>query len=594
MSGSQRVATGIFASRVVGLLREIVVGVALGGGPIADAFRGAMRIPNLLQNLLGEGSISAAFVPVYARLIEEERHDDATRLARQTLGVLSAVVVVIVALIVLAARPLVWITTLGGFTGQRYELTIELTRLTALGMGFLVLSAWCLGILNAHRRYLLSYSAPVLWSAAQIIGLGLALVLDVDTLDIARWGAIAMIVGSLLQLLVQVPTVRRVGGGGRPSLTIGPELREVLGRFVPAVGGRGVVQLGSYLDLALAGLLAAGALATLALIMPLYLLSIAVFGFSVAVSELTEMSRTTSGFAAVAARVRLAQRKVLLPAGLVTAGALGGGSIVIGLLYEDLNGLFGGDDAATRFGADNTTVAAAALAAFALGLPATMVARVNQNALYALGDVKGPARIAGVRLAVAVTVGFLAMIQLDHLAATDIDDAIEAVVEDTILVPDDATTGQARSILEAGIGGEIQSGPFGLTSIDGFPHWPPWEPLPHRERLGSNLDDQPGDVPRGTLFVHLGVVGLGIGSAAASWTEWLLLRRRLRRHLVGQSIATGLGRWVVMAGFAAFVVAVGVQRLGLPPVVDLIVLGLAAPGAYIGSLWFVGLRPIGR
>ncbi len=337
--GSQRVATGILASRGVGLIREVVIGAALGAGAVADAFRVAMRVPNLLQNLLGEGSISAAFVPVYARLIEDGRDDEAHRLARQTLGVLSAAVVILVTAIFAAARPLVWLTTFGGLSDERFELAVELTRYTALGVGFLVLSAFCLGVLNAHRRYLLSYSAPVLWSLAQIVGFAAALIASKSSGEIARWGAVAMVVGSFGQLAVQIPTVRAVGGWGRPSLSIGPELSEVLSRFVPAVGGRGVVQLSSYVDLALASFLVAGAIATIGYAMPLYLLSIAVFGFSVAVSELTEMSRTTAGLDAVAARVRSAQRRVLLPAGLVTAGAVGAGGIVVGSLYEFVNGL---------------------------------------------------------------------------------------------------------------------------------------------------------------------------------------------------------------------------------------------------------------
>lgn len=587
--GSQRVAAGILASRGVGLVREVVIGAALGGGAIADSFRVAMRVPNLLQNLLGEGSVSAAFVPVYARLVEDGRTAEAHRLARQTLGVLSAVVTLLVGLILLAARPLVWLTTFGGLSNERFDLAVELTRFTALGVGFLVLSAFCLGILNAHRRYLLSYSAPVLWSLAQIVGFGAALIADRSAGDIARWGAVAMVIGSFGQLAVQIPTVRSVGGLGRPSLSIGPDLRIVLGRFVPAVGGRGVVQLSSYVDLALASFLAAGAIATIGYAMPLYLLSIAVFGFSVAVSELTEMSRTRSGPDAVAARVRSAQRRVLLPAGLVTAGAIGGGSIVVGSLYEFVNGLLNSGDTRTAFSSANTTAVALTLAAFSLGLPAAMVARVSQNALYALGDVRGPARIALIRLIVGASVGFILMIQLDHLVVGSAD---------VLLDPDGPTSQQVESVVatdseldavvDLALGEPLGGSSLGLTEVGSFPHWPVWEPLPQREPFGSNLVDDPGAVPSGTLFVHLGAVGLGLGSAVASWTEWLLLRRRLHSRL-GESIATGIGRWIAVAGLAAFVGARLVAELGLPPIIDLLVVSATVLGVYVGSLRFIGL-----
>jgi putative peptidoglycan lipid II flippase len=583
------VAAGILASRGVGLIREVVIGAALGGGAIADSFRVAMRVPNLLQNLLGEGSVSAAFVPVYARLVEDGRTAEAHRLARQTLGVLSAVVTLLVGLILLAARPLVWVTTFGGLSNERFDLAVELTRFTALGVGFLVLSAFCLGILNAHRRYLLSYSAPVLWSLAQIVGFGAALIAGQSAGDIARWGAVAMVIGSFGQLAVQIPTVRSVGGLGRPSLSIGPDLRTVLGRFVPAVGGRGVVQLSSYVDLALASFLAAGAIATIGYAMPLYLLSIAVFGFSVAVSELTEMSRTRSGLDAVAARVRAAQRRVLLPAGLVTAGAIGGGSIVVGSLYEFVNGLLNSGDSRTAFSSANTTAVALTLAAFGLGLPAAMVARVSQNALYALGDVRGPARIALVRLIVGASAGFILMIQLDHLVVGSADELLDpdgptSQQVDSVV----ATDSELDAVVDLALGEPLGGSSLGLTEVGGFPHWPVWEPLPQREPFGSNLVDDPGAVPRGTLFVHLGAVGLGLGSAVASWTEWLLLRRRLQSRL-GESIATGIGRWIAVAGLAAFVGARLVAELGLPPVVDLLVVSATVLGVYVGSLRFIGL-----
>ena len=579
-SGSRKVATGILASRGVGLVREMVVAAALGRGAFADAFRVAMRVPNLLQNLLGEGSISAAFVPVYARLIEEGRNDDAHRLARQTLGVLSAVVSLLVALIFFGARLMVWLTTLGRISGERFELAVSLTRFTALGVGFLVLSAFCLGILNAHRRYLLSYAAPVLWSLAQIIGFAAALIFGQSAGDIARWGAISMVVGSLGQLVVQLPTVRTVGGLGRPSVSIGPELREVLGRFVPAVGGRGVVQLSSYVDLALASFLAAGAIATIGYAMPLYLLSIAVFGFSVAVSELTEMSRSTAGLDAVAARVRAAQRRVLLPAGVVTAGAIGAGGIVVGSLYEFINDLarrLFDVGAGTSFGSDDTTAVALTLAAFALGLPAAMVARVSQNALYALGDVKGPARIAVVRLVVGATIGFVLMLQFDRLIVGDLGSDTNV---DTVVAAD-------------GLGVDIGGSGLGLTAVDGFPHASFWEPLPNREAVTI---DEARSGASGTSFAHLGAVGLGLGSAVASWTEWFLLRRRLRDKL-GESVSTGIGMWVAIAGFAAFVAARAVASLDLPPIIDLVVVSGVVLGTYVGSLRFIGLigdQPVGR
>ncbi len=251
MSGSNRVAAGIFSSRVVGLIREILIGGILGRSATADAFRAAMRIPNMIQNLLGEGAISASFVPVFAGLVEDDKDEDQSRLAASILGHLAALVALLVILTIVLARPLVWLVTFGNWTGQRYEWAIELTRITAAGAGLLVLASLCLGILNSHRQYFLPYAAPMLWSGAQIIVLlGILVFADSGGIEISEparnWLASATVVGAALQLGVQIPAVSRLVQGFRPTLHRDENVAEVLRRFVPALTARGVVQLSSF------------------------------------------------------------------------------------------------------------------------------------------------------------------------------------------------------------------------------------------------------------------------------------------------------------------------------------------------------------
>ncbi|MEL6981722.1 MAG: lipid II flippase MurJ, partial [Actinomycetota bacterium] len=375
--------------------------------------------------------------------------------------------------------------------------------------------------------------------AAQIATLVVFGLLSWEVADIAVAVAWAVVVGSVAQVLVQLPKVRRLAPTVRPNLTRTPALSDVVSRFTPAVGARGVVQISSYADLALAGLLVFGALSWYTFALPLYLLPISLFGFSVAAAELAEMSRSTGGAQAVADRLTPALRQVLVPAGFVTAVFLVAGRPVVDALYGWLSRLF---DAGLTGSAEITTIGLV-LTAFAIGLPATMTARVTQNTLYSLGDVRGPARIAVLRLIVSVTVGLILILQLDWLTFDASDDIVR----------------------------------FGDV-----PHWPPWERVPEVRRLDRNAPP------------HLGVVGLALGAAAASWVEWFALRHRLRSKL-GLPVRSGWARSVTVAAVAAAVVMAGIGRLGLPSPIDAAVIGVIGAGIYGATLWIQGVRPaIGR
>src|SRR5688572_27136205 len=154
------VAAGILLSRIVGLVRERVFGFYFGVTDEADAFRAAFRIPNLLQNLFGEGVLSASFIPVYARLLAHGREAEAGRVAAAILSLLALVVSLLV-LAGILTTPYLIDAIVPGFTGEKRHLTIQLVRTLFPGAGLLVLSAWCLGILNSHGRFFLSYAAPV-------------------------------------------------------------------------------------------------------------------------------------------------------------------------------------------------------------------------------------------------------------------------------------------------------------------------------------------------------------------------------------------------------------------------------------------------
>ncbi len=400
---STLVAGGILLSRISGLVREQAIAFFLGNGLAVDAFRAALKIPNVLQNLLGEGVLSASFIPVYSRLLAEGHREDAGRVAGAVAGLLAAVAGVLVVVGVVAAEPITAVLA-PGFEGERLELTVTLVRILTPGIGFLALSAWCLGVLNSHRRFFLSYVAPVLWNAAAVAALvtfGLAGVGDSELAVALAWGAFA---GGVLQFAVQLPAVLRLEPGVRPvPRTDDPNTRRVLRAFGPVVAGRGVVQLAGYVDLALASLLAFGAVSALGYAQSLYLLPISVFGMSVAAAELPELSGSSPGEATIG-RLEAGLERVaffVLPTAVIYVVA---GDLVIGALFQ--RGAFDPRDSLQVW---------AILAAYSVGLLATTSSRLLQSALYASGDARTPAWVSGLRVTVSAALGAALMLPLDRV-----------------------------------------------------------------------------------------------------------------------------------------------------------------------------------
>ncbi|MCE2525193.1 MAG: murein biosynthesis integral membrane protein MurJ [Acidimicrobiia bacterium] len=402
------VGGGVVLSRLSGVAREVILGAFLGTRASADAFGAALRIPKLLQNLLGEGALSAAFIPVYAQVLEEGDEERAGRLAGAVAGLLAVLTGGLVLLAIFLAEPLTWLVA-PGFSGVRHELTVVLIRIMAGGIGLIVLAAWCLGVLNAHRRFFLSYVAPVLWNVAIIAAVaaaGVAGAVETGIAEAAAWG---VLVGGALQFAVQVPAVVSLVPRLRISLQMRLRgVREVARRFGPAVAGRGVVTLSSYVDVILASLLATGAIAYLDRAQVLYLMPISVFAVSVAAADLPELAREQDSRERMHERLVVGAARVLLFLVYALVAFVVLGRPIVGALYQRVN-----------FTADDTYVVWLVLAAYSLGIVAAGLSRLLQNTCYAAGDVKGPARIAAGRLVFAALGGLALMIQLDRVGVID-------------------------------------------------------------------------------------------------------------------------------------------------------------------------------
>ena len=396
------VGCGILLSRIAGLVRERMLATYFGTGPHADVLSAGLRLPNVLQNLLGEGTLSASFIPAYSALLGKGRTEEAGRVAGAAFALLLAIAGLVSLLGVVLAPFIVSVFT-PGFEGARRELLIAVVRVFFPMTGVLVLSAWALGILNSHRQFFLPYFAPVLWNAA-IIGTLVALGsrLDLNALVVAvAWGAL---LGGALQFGVQLPAVWRLDRQIR--LNTGrrePAFRDAVRKAGPAIMGRGVVQLSGYLDLVLASLLAVGALARMRYAQTLYLLPISLFAMSVAAAALPELARERDGaLGALRDRTAAASRRVaffVVPSFIAFVAV---GDVLVAGLYR-----------AGEFEAADVAVVWLILVGYSLGLLASTTTRVYQSAFFALRDTATPARAAVVRVAVALVAGAVLMVQFE-------------------------------------------------------------------------------------------------------------------------------------------------------------------------------------
>ncbi len=434
---AHRVALGILSSRVFGLLRESVLAYFFGAGPHADVFRIALRGPNLLQNLLGEQTLSASFIPIYSRMIGADRQEEAGRFAGAILGLLMATVSLVALTGILLAKPIVAILA-PGYLGDaarvaaglaevdRYALAVTAVRIVFPMTAVLVLSAWSLGVLNSHRRFFLAYFAPVLWNTSIILAMWVAASLGWQMLGepqkalsqtafrdrLLMAACVGALIGGVLQFAVQLPLVFRLLKGFRLSLSTRVEgVTQALAAFGPLAAGRGAVQLSGYLDLVLASFLVPGAIAALGWAQILYLLPIALFGVSVAAAELPELSLRT----APADRAGLRQR---LDASIRQMAFLTVPTVVgyLALGFYFVGGLF----RRGSFGLADNWLVYLVLAAYSLGLLASSTSRLLNNVFYALGQTRTPARVAVQRVILSGLTGGALMVGLDRVPVSRI------------------------------------------------------------------------------------------------------------------------------------------------------------------------------
>jgi putative peptidoglycan lipid II flippase len=401
------VAAGIFLSRIAGLIRDRVFAHYFGNSDAADAFKAALRIPNFLQNLFGEGVLSASFIPVYAGLLA--RHDEAE--ARRTAGAVAALLALTTSILVLVgvlATPYLIDAIAPGFHGEKRELTVRLVRILFPGVGLLVLSAWCLGVLNSHRKFFLSYTAPVIWNVAMIVTLWRfgSRYAQYPLAAVLAWGSVA---GSALQVGVQLPVVLKLLRGIHLSLSYHAEnVRIVVRNFFPVFVSRGVVQISAYIDALLASLLPTGAVAALAYAQTLYTLPVSLFGMSVSAAELPQMSGATGDDLQVAEilrnRLNAGLRQIAFFVVPSVMAFLALGDVIVGAIYRT-----------GRFTQNDQTYVWGILAGATVGLLASTLGRLYSSTYYALRDTRTPLRFAIIRVVLTTVLGYASALPLPLL-----------------------------------------------------------------------------------------------------------------------------------------------------------------------------------
>jgi putative peptidoglycan lipid II flippase len=514
VSSAHLVAAGILLSRIAGLLRDIVFANYLGTSGYASAFRGALRMPNVLQNLLGEGTLSASFIPVYSRLLEDGDEEAAGRLAGAIFALLVGVAGGLSLFGVLMAPVLVSVF-LAGFTGEIREVAIMCTRIIFPMTGILVLSAWALGILNSHRKFFVSYTAPVLWNAAMIATLLIfGTTMDQRGLVIAlSWGAL---IGGALQFLIQVPWIVKL----QRNLKFNADFRTshvstVVRNAGPAIMGRGVVQLSGWADMFLASFLFSGALAALGYAQTFYMLPVSLFGMSIAASELPELSRAGASAAEpLRRRVAAGLRQMAVFVVPSVMGYLILGDVIVGAMYQR------GD-----FVRADTILVYLILAAYSIGLLASTATRLYSSAFFALHDTKTPARTAFIRVALSIVVGVTLMLMLEPVTVFGV------------------TVGRAEPIMLMG----RPLGAVGLAAGAGVAAWIEWLIL--RKKLRERI----GDPAPGAVLIKL-FIAAGIAAAAARGVLMVLPEMPLPLTLL-----------IVMVPFGALYFAIA-NRLGVEEV----------------------------
>lgn len=371
-------------SRVLGLVREILLADVVGPGKVLDAFIFAFKFPNFFRRMFAEGAFNAAFVPLFAGRLQDEGHEAARRYAGEVAAVMTAWMLFLT-LVAMAAMPWIMIVLAWGWTDEpdKFDLAVNLTRITFPYLMFMVLTAMLSGMLNAFGRFAAAAAAPILLNIALIAAL---LAVHYGLVEMAghalAWAVASAGVAQFLWLALACRRMDILPRMPWPKLT--PGVRRLLVLMLPGVLGASVVHVNLLIDAFLATLLPEGSLSFLFLADRINQFPLGVVGVSVGVALLPLMTRQlrAGDDSAAAHNQNRAIEFALFLTVPAAAAFLAIGEPIVQVAFER-----------GSFLAEHTPKTALALSAFALGLPAAVLIKAFQPGFYAREDTVTPFKV---------------------------------------------------------------------------------------------------------------------------------------------------------------------------------------------------------
>jgi putative peptidoglycan lipid II flippase len=380
-----KTAFGTTFSRVLGYIRDLLVANVFGAGMFADAFYVAFRIPNLFRRLLGEGSFSAAFVPVLSEYLHTKEKAETQKFLNAVFTALFIVLVVISILGMFFSPLLVKIIAWGFNDPEKMQLIIELTRLMFPFILFICLAAFLLAALNTLHSFFIPAFASSALSFSEIFYM-LALAPLLVPGNQIKGLAISVIIGGALHFFIQYSKLKNLGWSLNFHVNFKhPGIKRIALLMIPSVIGLSVDQINAFVDSICASFLASGSTVALYYSNRLMQLPLAVFGLAFATVSLPAMSKAFAQKDMVALKNSLGYSIRFTIFTLLPAAA---GLIVIGLRIVKLLFEHGKFDALASLMTNN------ALFYYSLGLPAYAAAKIFANAFYSFQDTKTPGKAA--------------------------------------------------------------------------------------------------------------------------------------------------------------------------------------------------------
>jgi len=392
-------------SRVLGFVRDMLMANVLGAGMIADAFFVAFKFPNFFRRLFAEGAFNAAFVPLFAGRLTTDGRAAAIRFAAEVAAVLGTILLVFT-LAAILAMPWLMLVIAPGFIGDsvKFTLTTELTRITFPYLTFMALVALMGGMLNSIDRFAAAAAAPIVLNIVLISVLAAvrAGILP-DPGSALAWGVAAAGLGQFVWIALACKRAGILFVPPRPRLT--PGVRRLLTLMIPALIGAGVVQINLVIDVILASTLAEGSVSYLYYADRINQLPLGVVGVAVGIALLPLLVRQLR-----AGETQAAQNSQNRAIEFALTLTLPAAAALIVIPEQIVTVLFqrGAFDAAAA------SATAAALAAFAVGLPAYVLIKALIPGFYAREDTKTPVKIAIVAVVANVALALILMQFLAH------------------------------------------------------------------------------------------------------------------------------------------------------------------------------------